>query len=151
MMELDQINTIVTESGPLDEEIISVARVADDRWMIQFEPIIISLEADAERGRLMLIGEIGPVPEERRNELLTAMLSYGLLWRETGGLRMAVSQSDNVATLMVDLAGEEIEPRLIACVAANLAERTLLWQAVFALEAPVPEAAELEGSDLIKI
>ena len=151
MIELDQINTILTESGPLDEEIVTVARIADDRWMIQFEPIIISLEAEAERNRLMLMGEIGPVPLDRRDELLSSMLSFGQLWRETGGQQLTLSQADSVATLQVLLVGDEIEPRTIVNVAGNLAEQTLLWRAIFAQEAPLPTRRESDIADLIKI
>jgi|GEM_PF-2258092 len=140
----EEINTIVAETGPLDGEIISVSRTADDQWVIEYEPVMIELEYNPTRKRLLLQAEIGPAPEEQRTKLHAAMLSVSFLWRESGGLHMALAGSEGSAVLMADLAGDELTSQTLATVAGNMAERVLVWRGIFANSADSAQA----GGDL---
>lgn len=127
MLTINEVNSILIQAGPLNDEIEAVSRVGDNAWEIEFESLILALEYDAEQGRLVFEGDIGSVPEQRRAEIQEAMLNYNALWRETGGLRLAV-------------AGESITSGLVAEVAATFAERVLLWQALLTSNATFAEA-----------
>lgn len=141
MLPIEEINTLVAETGPLDSEILSVSRTGDSAWFIEYEPVFVELEYDVSRGRLLLQTEIGVVPEEKKVPLMTAMLNVSFLWRETGGLHLATAGQEGTAILMVDLAGDELTTESIATVAGNLAERTLIWRAIFASEVKTNEAS----------
>ena len=95
-------------------------------------------------GRLLLQAEIGPAPEEQRTKLHAAMLSVSFLWRESGGLHMALAGSEGSAVLMADLAGDELTSQTLATVAGNMAERVLVWRGIFANSADSAQA----GGDL---
>lgn len=132
MLPIEEINTLVAEAGPLDSEILSVSRIANDAWAIEYEPVMVELEYDASRGRLLLQTEIGVVPEEQKAQLLSAMLNVSFLWRESGGLHLAMAGREGAAMMMVDLAGDELTTQSIATVAGNLVERVLIWRGIFA-------------------
>lgn len=154
MLNLDDINAAITEAGPLNDGIQQVARSDDGHWAIEFETDTIILECDAENERLMLSAEVGQVPEENREEIYKLLLSYGWLWRQTGGLRFACSPEDDEVTLMVDLSASQISPSMIALVAANLASRAQLWRDLLQsghLPATQPPASEESIFPLIKV
>ncbi len=67
--------------------------------------------------------------KSRIAEVYEAMLSYNLLWRATGGLRMALTGRGGTIVQLVDLAGDEINARQIATIAVNMADLTRIWRA----------------------
>ena len=132
MTDQERVARLMTEVGPLDDDIVEVAQTSDDSWAIRFEDVDIEVERDPLGGRLVLSAEIAVPRREDRVTVYEALLSYSMLWRETGGLRMALAEPGGAAVQLVDVSIADLTPKLLATVAANLAERTLVWRAFLA-------------------
>lgn len=143
-MQSEELDRLIAEVGPLDTSILTCVKTADGGYAIRFEDVDVLAEWDDRRKRLVLSAEIGVPSAVRTRHVHETLLSYNLLWRETGGLVMAMTGPGGAVLQLVDLAGAGIEARSIATVAVNLAERTRIWRAYFdseegEVEAPAPE------------
>jgi hypothetical protein len=128
-MSIPDITAMMEEVGTMDDSIVACLKTPDDSYVIRFEDLDIFVEVEADRGRVVLSSEIGTPLRARAAEVYETMLSYNLLWRATGGLRMALTGRGGSMVQLVDLAGEEISARQIVTVAVNMADLTRIWQA----------------------
>lgn len=154
MKSVDDVNAVMADAGPLDDAIVSVARTADDRWVVQFDAVDVHVEYDEATGRVMLSAVIGLVPPLRTAAVYEALLSYSSLWRETGGVHMALNGPGGDVMQMVDLPASELRPDILVTVAVNLAERTLIWRGFFeddGADAPPPPGTESAPFDFIRV
>ncbi|WP_378941102.1 type III secretion system chaperone [Mesorhizobium sp. ANAO-SY3R2] len=119
----------MSEVGALDDTIVACIKTPNHDYAIRFDDLDVLVEVEADRGRVVLSCEIGTPLHARAAEVYETMLSYNLLWRATGGLRLALTGRGGAALQLADLAGEEINARQIATVAVNLAGLTRIWQA----------------------
>ena len=128
-MSMPDMDAMMAEIGAMDDAIIACLKTPDGAYAIRFEDLDILVEVEADRGRVVVSSEIGTPVRARAAEIYETMLSYNLLWRATGGLRMALTGRGGAMVQLVDLAGEEISARQIATVAVNMADLTRIWQA----------------------
>lgn len=128
-MSIPDMDTMMEQVGALDDSIVACLKTQDGAYAIRFEDLDIFVEVEADRGRVVLSSEIGTPFHARAAEVYETMLSYNLLWRATGGLRMALTGRGGAMVQLVDLAGEEISARQIVTVAVNMADLTGIWQA----------------------
>jgi hypothetical protein len=127
-MEDIEFDRLMGEVGPLDDMILACLKTPDGAYAIRFEQVDVLVERDEDRDRIALSVEIGAPPPSRALEVYETLLSYNLLWRETGGVRMALTGRKGSVVQFVDLTGNEINARSIATVAANLASLTDIWR-----------------------
>lgn len=143
-MEQAELDALMSKVGPLDPAIAECVRMPDGGYAVRFEDGDVIVEWDASRRRLVLSAEIGKPPASRAAAIHQTLLGYNLMWRETGGVRMALSGPKGGVVQIVDLAGEEIDPQAVARVCSNLIDRTRIWQAFFESksggDAPQPES-----------
>ena len=145
-MEDIEFDRLMSEAGPLDDKILACTRTPDGTYALRFEEVDVLVERDEDRNRIALSVEIGAPRASRALEVYETLLSYNLLWRETGGVRMALTGRKGSVVQFVDLTGSEINARTIATVAANLASLTDIWRAFLQsaggdIAAPAPIAA----------
>lgn len=138
-MEDSEFDRLMSDVGPLDDAILACLKTPDGAYAIRFEQVDVLVERDEDRDRIALSVEIGAPRPSNALEVYETLLSYNLLWRETGGVRMALTGRKGSVVQFVDLTGNEINPRSIATVAANLASLTEIWRAF--LQSPGGEAA----------
>ena len=142
MSDSESIRRVMEEVGPRDDEIFAVLQTGDKSWAVRFEHVDIEIELDADSERLMLSAEIGVPPEERRLSVYETLLIYNLLWSDTGGVRMALTEAGGSIVQMVDLHCSVVTTELIAIVTHNLNERSLAWREFFEVddggEGPAP-------------
>lgn len=154
MKSVEEVNAVVADVGPLDDSILSIARIADDRWVIQFEAVDVQVECDEATGRVMLSTVIGTAPPLRTAAVYEALLSYSSLWRETGGVHMALDGPGGEVLQMVDLPASELRPDILVTVAVNLAERTAIWRGFFDnddADAPPPAGPDATPYEFIRV
>ena len=129
----------MAEVGHLDDDIIECVRMEDGDYAVRFDEVDVFVEWDPGTARLVLSVEVGTPPASRAASICEALLAYNSLWRETGGLRLALTGREGAVLQIADLAGPAIDPKTIAIVAVNLVERTSIWRAYFELEADSPQ------------
>ena len=134
MLSADELNRVLAEVGPLDDAILEVVGTDPDTWLVRFETVDVELEYDGPGGRLVFTVAIGTPSEANRLRIYEALLLYNVIWRDTGGLRMALSGPGAGALQIADLADADIDPRRIVLVAVNMAERALLWRGMMTAE-----------------
>lgn len=137
-MEDTEFDRLMGAVGPQDDAILAVVKTPDGAYAVRFEELDVLVERDVDRDRIALSVEIGSPRASRALAIYETLLSYNLLWQETGGVRMALTGKGGNVVQFVDLTGSEINPVSIATVAVNLASLTEIWRAFL----------ESEGSDL---
>jgi Tir chaperone protein (CesT) family len=124
----ERVALILQEVGARDDGIKEISAAGEAGWIVRFDEVEIEVEFDPQTQRLMVSSEIGTPPEELRVQMYEAVLLYSMLWRDTGGLRMAMSESGGPITQMVDLHLSSLTTPVLATVLRNLAEKTLIWR-----------------------
>lgn len=146
-----EFDRLMSEVGPLDDAILACIKATDGAYAIRFAEVDVLVERDVDRDRIALSVEIGAPRPSKALEVYETLLSYNLLWRETGGVRMALTGKGGAVVQFVDLTGSEINARSIATVAANLASLTEIWRAFLGSAASDSVApAPISAADFIR-
>jgi hypothetical protein len=131
MASLDQIESIIEAIGPRDHEIEAVVQLPEGDYVVHYDDIELTLDYDAESDRLMISADLGQAPFDKRLSVYTTMMNYSLLWRDTGGVRMALT-ADGTVVQMTDLSGPEVTVDLLDTVLRNFAAKARLMRAYVA-------------------
>ena len=95
MIQTEQIHQLFEELGPASDDVAGVAQTGDNSWAVAYDDdTIVSFEFVAEQDKLVLSIDLGAAEESRRLAVYSALLSYNFLWRETGGVKMALGGDD---------------------------------------------------------
>ena len=147
-MGISDIDALLGAVGPLDDAILAVVRTGEDAWTLRFEDLDVDVEFDAQSERLMLSAVVGPVPATRAAKIHEMLLIYGLIWRETGAVRLALTGPGGEAVQMVDLFAPQASPEALVVLASNLAERTRIWRDLIADDPDAPDGAADGAPDM---
>jgi hypothetical protein len=128
MSNSGRIAALLLDAARLEREILEVTETGPESWSVRFEDADIELEHDADAGRLYLSTEAGIVKAIDRAAIYEAMLGYNLLWRDTGGVRLALTP-DRKVFIVADLTLSELSAELLAAVLPNLITKARLWRA----------------------
>jgi hypothetical protein len=127
-----QISSLVTEIGPRDEDIEGILELSAGLWLVRYEDLDIEIEHDEGRGRLMLSTNLGPVRQEQKLPVYEAALAFATMWRETGGVRIGLPETNGSLVMMVDIDTADLTAGALAAVVANVAAKTRIWRVVVA-------------------
>lgn len=144
MTDTAAVARLVAEIGPLDDEVLAAFEVAPGEWAVRYSGIEVALEHDAAGGRLMMTATIGAPRPESALRLYELLLSYNLLWRDTGGIRMALLGAGGEAVQMADLTLAGLTAADLAGTLSGFARRAGAWRLVLASEEP---AAALSAAE----
>ncbi|MEJ1157311.1 type III secretion system chaperone [Prosthecomicrobium sp. N25] len=132
MADVETLTRVLAEAGARDDAIAGVLRTAANAWLVRFEDVDVEIEYDSAGDRLVFASVIGPVPQQKREEILEALLAYSFLARETGGVHMAMTAPGGEAVQMAAVPGEGAGVDRLVTVVTNMAENTRIWRAMFA-------------------
>ena len=89
---IERIQQLMQELGPATPDIDAVVQTEEPSWAIQFsDESIIIIEPVDEPPRLVMSAELGTAPEAAERQLYEALLSYNLLWRDNGGVKIGLA------------------------------------------------------------
>ena len=89
---IEQIQQLMQELGPATPDIDAVVQTEEPSWAIQFaDESILVIEPADEPPRLVISAELGTAPESGERKLYEALLSYNLLWRDNGGVKIGLA------------------------------------------------------------
>jgi hypothetical protein len=146
MSQLAFVQNLIEELGPATSSLISVSQLGDETWGVVFEDeTIVTLELDQDRGVLVLSGELGSPAASRKGEVCAALLNYTLLWRETGGVKMALGGEEDTAFQLYDLDCRDTSLVELQNVLENFADKARIWRSYVAGtgDAPLADAPPL--------
>jgi hypothetical protein len=129
MASLDEIVALMEALGPHDDEIEMITRNGDAEWSVAFdEEAIITLQHVADQHKLMLSMPLATPPTEQRLAAYQAMLSYNLLWQETGGVTLALGGAHGAAYLLFALSTVDLDVDQLDTVLTNFAAKGRIWR-----------------------
>lgn len=125
---LASVQLLMQELGPTTPEIDAIIQSDETSWAIQFsdESIIIIDWADAPP-RLVISATLGRPAEESRLAVYRTMLSYNLLWKDTGGVKAALAGPMGDVILLVDLYADQLYEAELRTVLLNFVQLALVW------------------------
>ena len=131
MQKIDQLALVLTEVGPVFEDIEAILGVSDDTWSVVFdEETAIEVQCDEVGNMLNFSMNLGPVAEGIRNEIFPLLLSYNFLKDETGGFHMAIDGPEGSVFLLLDLFHTDMDATRLAGVLAAMLELGQNWRDV---------------------
>lgn len=141
MSESSRLTATIAESAKYEDTIALILQIGDAAWRVDFEDVSIELEFHELSGRLVLTGDLGAPTPERRLVVFQTLLSYALLWRETGFIRVGLGGADGALTMIADLGTDDLAPADLAAILENFAAKMRLWCDFVASDAsePAPE------------
>jgi hypothetical protein len=140
MTQEAHLESLLAELGPADPSIASVRRLAAGHYLVEYDDGVgVELVAQPERGRLLLLAAVGELPAADQLARCKAMLNFNALWRQTGGVRLALAGDEVQQLYEHGLDGLELDSlrRLLA----NFAEKVGVWHLSLLAEAPAAAAS----------
>ncbi|KPL52568.1 type III secretion system chaperone [Prosthecomicrobium hirschii] len=135
MTDLEFLTSLIAEVGTRDDDIAGVLRTSPNSWLVRFADVDVEIEHQASRDRLVFASVIGPTLAGNREAVLEALLCYGFLWRQTGGMRMALTEPGGDVLQLFDLEAARIDLATLTNVVVNMADNTRNWRVFLAAAA----------------
>ena len=143
MSSLETIHELMQEASNLLDVAEVTERIDDPSWcFILDEDTYVDVDYDEAADRLVLSISLGPVPRERQEEIFKLLLAYNMLWRETGGGRMALDPESNEAEFLVDLPAAKTDVSAFCAVFDHFVANAQDWRGI--VQASSTEAPPLE-------
>ncbi len=150
---LKRMQIMMEEIGPSLPEIEAVIQSEETNWAIQFDDqSIVMLEWAHKPDRVVLTAILGTPSESMQFSVYETLLCYNLLWKDTGGVKMALSGPGGELILLYELFfTEELNLPGLQTVLTNFASIAQVWTVYVTGESEQP-AANLPGAaDMLQL
>jgi hypothetical protein len=125
---LERMQAMMEEIGPAMAEIEAVIQSEDKKWAIQFEDqSIIMLEWTERPDRIVLSSMLGIPSETMQLSVYEALLCYNLLWKDTGGVKMALAGPGGDLMLLYELYVDQLMLNDLQIVISNFSSISQVW------------------------
>jgi hypothetical protein len=125
---LERIQIMMNEIGPSMQEIESVIQSEERNWAIQFEDqSIVMLEWAEKPDRIVLSAMLGIPSESMQLSVYETLLCYNLLWKDTGGVKMALAGPNGELILLYELFVSELNLNELQTVLTNFVNIAQVW------------------------
>ena len=132
---------LLQELGPLSEAVDVVHQNAPGDWsLLLFETRRIDVALDENHGRLMLSTSLGEPGWQQRDEVASTLLSYNLLWRETGGAYFAQEGTGGAILLLMQVPVAGLRAAALDLLLQGMASAADAWTDFLAAPAASPHA-----------
>jgi len=127
MSRIDEIQQLMEALGPASTGVSHVTQMGEGVWAVGLvEDSVVYLELDPGQERLVLTSNVGKPRESDREKLYEAMLGYNALWRDTGGVQMAVAAGEAMQTYALAAAGLELD--VLQATLEDFAGKARIWR-----------------------
>lgn len=131
MATLEYVQRLMTELGPLVDQIGLIQQSGDDLWLVVFdEQTAVQIECDETGNKLVFSMIVGPVEGDNRQEIYESLLSYNLLYHDTAGMRLALEGPQGNVVLLVDLCHLDLQVSTLAAFLEVFVTTGLGWREV---------------------
>jgi hypothetical protein len=125
---LERMQIMMEEIGPSMSEIEAVIQSEEKNWAIQFEDqSIVMLEWTDSPDRVVLSAMLGTASESMQLSVYETLLCYNLLWKDTGGVKMALSGPGGELVLLYELFASNLSLNELQTVLANFVSIAQVW------------------------
>ncbi len=150
---LKRMQIMMEEIGPSLPEIECVIQNEETQWAIQFDDrSIVMLEWAEKPDRVALTAILGKPSERMQLSVYETLLCYNLLWKDTGGVKMALSGPGGELVLLYELFfTDELNLSGLQTVLTNFASIAQVWNVYVTGEGEQP-ATNLPGpADMLQL
>lgn len=135
MSGLHHIQYLMSELGPSLAPLGIRAETASSWWIALNEETekIIGIDYDDAMNRIVISALIGPIQEQAKLKIYEFALQYNLIWKTTGGLRLAVESPNNLL-LMLELPVLDLNLMRLETVILNFAYSLKGWREIVSRE-----------------
>ncbi len=125
---LERMQIMMEEIGPAMPEIEAVIQSEEKNWAIQFEDqSIVMLEWAENPDRVVLTAMLGAPSESMQLSVYETLLCYNLLWKDTGGVKMALSGPAGELVLLYELFASNLNRNELQTVLINFVSISQVW------------------------
>ncbi|WDE08464.1 type III secretion system chaperone [Thalassomonas viridans] len=124
---LKHVEQLMTEIGPLCDELHTVLQRKDDEWAIRLNERDFFAKYNHDTELVTLATDVGMLSGEEREKIYKALLSYNIMWQTTDGISMGLDNEDRIQ-LMISLGAANLERGLLVNVIENISEKADFWQ-----------------------
>ena len=142
---LERVQIMMEEIGPSMPEIEAVIQSGEKNWAIQFDDqSIVMLEWAEKPDRIVLSSMLGAPVEDMQLSVYETLLCYNLLWKDTGGVKMALAGPGGELILLYELHASELMLNDMQTILSNFVSIAQVWSVYVMGESEQP-AANLAG------
>ncbi|MBX3609010.1 MAG: type III secretion system chaperone [Hydrogenophaga sp.] len=141
-MDASTMSLVIDDLRGVAEGGIDIRNDGDGGFSLLFDgmEILRADWADAP-ARLVTTFELGKVVPSRKILVYEAMLTYNLLWQETGGARLAMAGPDGQVMLVHEMPAEQMTASDLSAALARLCQVGGAWRR-FVIDAAPPEPVQ---------
>ena len=149
---LERIQIMMEEIGPAMPEIEAVIQSEEKNWAIQFEDqSIVMLEWAESPDRVVLTAMLGIPSETMQLSVYETLLCYNLLWKDTGGVKMALSGPGGELVLLYELFASNLNRNELQTVLINFVSISQVWSVYVTGEAEQPASKLPSPTDMLHL
>ena len=111
MNNSEKLALLMTELGPSSDFINAVVEVEENAWGVACDDdtVGVGVEFDPETETLTVSTDLGQISAQNRLPTYETMLMYNAIGRDTGGIRLGITDQDGTAIQEMELAVESLE------------------------------------------
>ncbi|RJG48428.1 type III secretion system chaperone [Motilimonas pumila] len=127
MADLSRATALLQQLGPVMEP-DAIRLHGEDLWEVETSALTIFLQYVEAEDRFTLYAELTIPASSDRTAVLELLLANNSQFMATGGVRMALSEPQGDAIMMVDLALEKLDVQQLQAVLQNFIEKHAYWK-----------------------
>ena len=149
---LERMQIMMEEIGPAMSEIEAVIQSEEKNWAIQFEDqSIVMLEWAENPDRIVLTAILGTPSESMQLSVYETLLCYNLLWKDTGGVKMALSGPGGELVLLYELFAANLNRNELQTVLINFVSISQVWSVYVTGEGEEPASQLPSPTDMLHL
>jgi len=149
---LERMQIMMEEIGPAMPEIEAVIQSEEKNWAIQFEDqSIVMLEWAENPDRVVLTAMLGVPSETMQLSVYETLLCYNLLWKDTGGVKMALSGPSGELVLLYELFASNLNRNELQTVLINFVSISQVWSVYVTGEGEQPASNLPSPTDMLHL
>lgn len=129
-IDLERAQMLMSELGFGMPKELTVSQIEESLWAVRLEDnsaLFVQWANTPER--LVLSATLGRALAEQQLALYETLLSYNLLWQETGGVRIGMDGAHGELTMIYDFFSDSPSTGTLRTVLFNLANLARVWRA----------------------
>jgi hypothetical protein len=149
---LQRMQIMMEEIGPVMPSIEAVIQSEEKNWAIQFDDqSIVMLEWAEKPDRVVLTAMLGAPSESMQLSVYETLLCYNLLWKDTGGVKMALSGPGGELILLYELFSTDLTLNELQTVLTNFVSIAQVWSVYVTGESDQPAGTVPGSMDMLQL
>ena len=141
-MNLDQVNALFAQLGPVLNPLAIEASEENKSWGIALEEgLMVLAQFDEQKGCLVLSTELGAPTPGDRTALYELLLQANYHWESTGGVRLAINGPGGEVFQVFEIPVDGSDVTRLSAIVAAYADSARAWRDIIQGAAPAPAPA----------